>query len=124
MLEDRGVKPGDRLALALEEVDLGLHEGRLAGDVHEDVGLISDLLRGATGGDGELLGGLRELLGGGGPAGLVAGSLGLRLLDEQLDLVDLVLDGGGFRDETTGELLRRSSCGGAGRSEDLSPPAS
>jgi hypothetical protein len=54
----------------------------------------------------------------------VASRLGLRLVDEQLDLVDLALDRGGFRDETAGELFRRSGSLGGRAAEDLSPPAS
>jgi hypothetical protein len=120
------MEPPDRLALALEEVDLGFHERGLAGDVHERVGGLGDLLgvRRAAGRQRQLLGCLRELVGRGPAPGLVAGGLGLGLGDEELDLVDLALDDRGFRDETTGQLLRRAGSGGGRAPKDLSPPAS
>jgi hypothetical protein len=126
VLEDRGVEPADGLALALQEVDLGLHEGGLPGDVHELVREVGDLLgaRGAARGNGQPLGGGGELVGRRLAAGLVASRLGPGLLDEELDLVDLALDGLGFREETTGKLVRRRSGRGAGSPKDLSPPAS
>jgi hypothetical protein len=49
----------------------------------------------------------------------VARGLGLRLVDEQLDLVDLGLEDGGLGDEPPRELLQ-----GQGDGSDLSPPAS
>ena len=119
-------------ALAMQEqqveidVDLGLHERGLASDVHELVREVGDFLRGgrAARGDREPLGRLGELVGRALAACLVASRLGLRLADQQLDLVDLALNGRGFRDETTGKLLRRRGGRRPGSPKDLSPPAS
>jgi hypothetical protein len=126
VLEDRLVEPTDGLALALEKVDLGLHEGRLAGDVHERVRGLGDLLgvRAPARGERELVDGGRELVDRGGATRLVAAGLRLGLRDQELDLVDLALDRVRFRDESAGQLLRRSGCGDRRVPKDLSPPAS
>ena len=90
---DRLVEPDAGLALALEEVDLGLHQGGLARDRDELVGELRELLgvrpspaasRSAAIASFSLAADLR---------GLVARGLGLRLVDQELDLVDLALDG-------------------------------
>ena len=118
---DQLVKAADRLPLALEQVDLGLHERGLAGDVDE---LSSRgrrrswrwLTRPRR---GELFGRHGELVGRCRAARLVAGGLGLRLGDQKIDLVDLGLDGRRLGSESRGELFGGQHAGG-----DLNPPAS
>ena len=140
MGRERLVEPDRRLALALEEVDLGLHEGRLPGDGDELVGELGQVLARGVAAGGEALRGRGQLLGGGRPARLVPRGLGPGLVDEQVDLLDLALDGlgrsgqacgdvGGRGDLAFGGLLvwrrvRRSRSYGVCRHGDLSPPAS
>ena len=65
---------------ACAEVDLGLHEGRLAGDAHQLVGEVRELLVAGARHLGELV--RRGLA-----AALVARRLGPGLADEEVDLV-------------------------------------
>jgi hypothetical protein len=122
------------LALALEQVDLGFHERGAPGDRDELGGELGQLLRREAGARREALGAERELFLGCRASRLVACRLGPRLVDEELDLLDLALEVGGLSREARGEI-------GGGRDDrevrrrvrrvrnlgvrgDLSPPAS
>ena len=135
VLDDRVVQSGGGLALALEQVDLRLHQRRAPRDRHELVRELGELLGGDAAAGREPLRAHGELVRRGGAAGLVPGGLGLRLVDEELDLLDLALEGGcligqargeirGGSDIPAGRRLLRALGRGAGFRSDLSPPAS
>ena len=125
LVHDRGDRvpvARERPALAVEDVDLRLHERRPAGEQQRlGVGL-GRVLR-----LGQLLGGLNALL-------LVAGRLGPCLTDEHVDLGQLAVEGGDIGRKACAERL---PCGrlrvrvlghravvSPGSVADLSPPAS
>jgi hypothetical protein len=129
------VQPRERLALALEEVHLGLHERGAAGDGDELVGELGELLGGDARARRQALGANCELVRGRGPPRLVPDGLGLRLVDEELDLLDLALERGRLLAQACGEIcgrgdlsvewrLRCARVRGGGIRGDLSPPAS
>jgi hypothetical protein len=105
------------------------------GDGDQLGGELGQLLRGEAGAGGEPLCAQRELFRGRGAPCFVAACLGLRLVDEELDLLDLALQVGGFAREAGGKIrgrgdpsvgrrLRRALRLGGGLRGDLSPPAS
>ena len=97
---DRFLEAEDRLPLALEDLDLAVHEGRPAGEGRDLVGEVHGFL------DGRAVGELRELVGRGGASRLVPGRLGAGLGHEELDLGDLALQLRGIGGKLRGEFRR------------------
>ena len=95
---------GERLALALQDVDLRLHEHGAPGQGDQGAVALHQLRRVGVGT------GTRELLGGRGALLLVAGGLGASLAHEHLDLGELAVE----RVEL-GAHLRRDRGGGIRR---------
>ena len=107
-------EPRRGLALALEEVDLGLHQRGLAGDGDELVGELGELLgRRRRRRSRAARRPSRSFSAAAVPARLVAGRLGLGLVDEELDLLDLALDG-----RSASAVEARGEIGGG---EEISP---
>src|SRR3954453_9112951 len=102
--------PRERPLLALQDVDLGFHDGGALGEGHELRAEVADV------GTARVRRHRRELLGRGRAPGLVPGGLRASLGDEHVDLGDLVLEIGDLapdalvdRGEVEGHLGSQSS---------------
>jgi hypothetical protein len=103
---DRFAVAGQRPALALEDLDLRLHEGGPLGERRELDAQLAELGLLAFLGEGG------QLVGGRAPPGLVAGGLGADLRDEQVDLAQFAVEALDLLGQLGGELGQGQQGGG------------